>query len=98
MGFYQIFFAFPIPVSNVGVYEKISRPRDNITQNIPYIHSPFFLLFMVFSTQGSKEIRQWSINCCTSPMIIDCNWWFNRLDTKLNEGTNENSIKVPKSY
>ena len=51
---------------------------------------------------GSKGIRQWLINLCTSPMIIrkitpsvDYNQWLNRLDTKLNEPTNQNSLKVP---
>ena len=53
--------------------------------------------------QESKGIRQLPINLCTSTMIIhkitpsiDYNLWFKRLDTQLNEPTNQNWIKVPK--
>ncbi len=27
---------------------------------------------------------------------VDYNWWLKRLDTKLNERTNQNTVKVPK--
>ena len=43
------------------------------------------------------------VNSCTSPRIIykiipsvDYNQWLKRLDTHLNESTNQNSINVPK--
>ena len=29
-------------------------------------------------------------------LSVDYNWWLKRLDTQLNEQTNQNSIKVPK--
>ena len=29
-------------------------------------------------------------------LSVNYNWWLKRLDTKLNEPTNQNSIKVPK--
>ena len=28
--------------------------------------------------------------------FVDYNYWLNRLDTQLNESTNQNSLKVPK--
>ena len=52
--------------------------------------------------QEFKEIRQWPINLCTSPIIIhkitflDYQSWLKHLYTKLNKPTNQNSIKVPK--
>ncbi len=57
-----------------------------------------------FLLQGSKGIRQWLINSCTSPMKIhkithseDYNQWLKSLGTwKLNKPNNQNSIKVPK--
>ena len=55
------------------------------------------------NSQGSKGIRQWPINWGTSLMMIhkittsvDYNKWLKRLDTQLNQPTNQNSIKVPK--
>ena len=55
------------------------------------------------SLQESKWIRQWPINCYTFPMMIlkitpsvDYNKWLKRLNTELNEPTNQTSIKVPK--
>ena len=55
--------------------------------------------------QGSKGIRQWPINLCTSPMMIqkinpsvDYNCLLKRLETQPNEPTNQNSIKVPKIF
>ena len=52
--------------------------------------------------QGSKGIRQWPVNCCTSPLIIhqittslDYNQWLKRLDTQLKYPTNQNLLKVP---
>ena len=53
--------------------------------------------------QGSKGIRQWPLNLCTSPMImdkitpsVDQNYWFKRLNIQLFEPTNQNSFKSPK--
>ena len=50
--------------------------------------------------QVSKGIIQWPINLCTSPMMIhkitpsvDYNQW-----PKLNEPTNQNSMKVKSCY
>ena len=47
--------------------------------------------------QGSKGVRQWTINLCTSPMMIykitpcvDINKWLKRLNTLLNEAANRN--------
>ena len=53
--------------------------------------------------QGSKGTRQWSINwhafrmiICKNNPSVDYNLWLKRLDTQLNQPTNENSIKVLK--
>ena len=53
--------------------------------------------------QKSKGIRQCTINLYTFPMMmhkstpsLDYNYWLKRLDIKLNETTNQNSMKVPK--
>ena len=68
-----------------------------------YLHKFMEFKCNVCSNHGSKGIRQWSINLCTSQIIIhkisstvDYNWWLKRLDTQLNEPTNKNSTKVPK--
>ena len=60
-------------------------------------------LFLPSKDQGSKGIRQWPINLCTFPKVIykipsflDNNYWLKRLDTQLNETTNQKSFKVPK--
>ena len=57
----------------------------------------------VNNCQGSKGIRQWTINCCTSPMMthkitpsVDNNKWLKRLDIHLNKPTNQKLVKVPK--
>ena len=54
------------------------------------------------TVQGSKGIRQRPINLCKSLIMMhkitlseDYNERFKRLDTQLNERTNQNSIKVP---
>ena len=51
-------------------------------------------------TQGSKGIRQWSINCCVFPMMIqkltpsvDYNKWLQRWNTRVNKPTNQNQKK-----
>ena len=61
------------------------------------------ILFKGVIIQGSKGIRQWTINWCKSPIMIykitpsvDNNKWLKRLDNQTNEPTNQNSIKVPK--
>ncbi len=58
----------------------------------------------VILDQGSKGIRQWPINWCTSPMImhkiipsVDYNKKFNRLDTIINEPINQKVPKVVKA-
>ena len=63
-----------------------SRPRLPISRH---------LLPNKGNIQGSKGIRQWPINWCTSPMIIhkitpslECNLWWKRLNTRLYEPTN----------
>ena len=52
---------------------------------------------------GSKGIRQWPINWNTSQIIshkitpfVDYNKWLKRLDTQLNEPTNQNKADSPK--
>ena len=49
-------------------------------------------------SQGSKGIRQWPINCCTSPMIIHKKYPLCKsqlIETfGLSKPTNQNSIKV----
>ena len=62
-------------------------------------------ILIIAKTMGFKEIRQWSINWFTPPMIIhrispsvDYNYWLKCLDTQFNEATHENSIKVPKVF
>ena len=54
-------------------------------------------------SQGSKGIRQWPINRYTSPMMIpkitpsvDYNKQLKRLDTQINDPTNQKLLKVPK--
>ena len=61
-----------------------------------------FCLPVIIETPA-KSIRQWPINWCISPMIIhknthsvDYNLWLKRLDTQLNNQTNQNSLKVLK--
>ena len=51
------------------------------------------------SIQGSKGIRQWPINICTSLIIIHKNnpYCRLRLDIQLNEPTNQNLINNPQS-
>ena len=54
-----------------------------------------------YRSQGSKGIRQWPINWCTSQIYkitpsVDCNKWLKRLDTQLDKSINQNSSKVPK--
>ena len=55
-------------------------------------------------SQGSKGIRQLPINLCTSPMSIhkitpsvDYNW-LKRLNTQLNEPTNQNEFENDKLF
>ena len=50
--------------------------------------------------QGSKGIRQWVINLCTSPTMktkikssVDLDYWLKRMGTQLNDPINENSLK-----
>ena len=69
---------------------------------IPWAKS-YLLQHSIHKYQGPKGIRQWSINWCTSLMMIhkiilsvDYNYLLKRLDTQSNEPTNQNSIKVPK--
>ena len=68
---------------------------------IPASSIKFGCLLTVYQL-GSKGIRQWPINLFTSPMInkitpfVDCNYCLKRLDTQLNEPTNQNLIKFPK--
>ena len=57
----------------------------------------------ISSSQGLKEIRQWPIIGCTSPMMIHqitpsvyYNQLLKHLDTQLNKPTNKNLLKVPK--
>ena len=49
--------------------------------------------------QRSKGIRKWPTNWCTSqimihkfPSFVDYNHWLKRLDTQLNESTNQNKL------
>ena len=50
---------------------------------------------------GSKGIRQWPINWCSSPMMhkinrfTDCNYWLKRLDTQLIKPTFKIQYKSP---
>ena len=46
-------------------------------------------------TLGSKGIRQWSINSCTSPIMIHK---ITSSLTQLNEQTNQNLIQNPQSF
>ena len=53
--------------------------------------------------QGFKGIRRWLKKIMYIPMMIhkitptvDYNLWLKRLDTQLNEPSNQNSINVPK--
>ena len=53
--------------------------------------------------QGSKGIRQWPVNCCTSPIMknkitpsVDYNEWLKHLYSRLIKATNQNSLKVLK--
>ena len=49
--------------------------------------------------QGYKGIRQYNTSSNMKHKIIhsvDYNWWLKRLDTQLNETTNQNYIKVPR--
>ena len=62
-----------------------------------------FLSFLSSKSQGSKGIRQWPMNLCTFLMTIlkitlpvEYYYWLKRLDTQLNETTNQNSVEVPK--
>ena len=57
----------------------------------------------IICRQGSKGIRQWLINWCTSPMMIhkitasvNWNYWLKCLNTQLDELTNQNLLKSPK--
>ena len=59
----------------------------------------YYIIIIICSHQGSKGIRHWPINRCTSPMMIhkitpsvDLKKWLKRLDTQLN---NKNLIEFP---
>ncbi len=73
------------------------QPTNLIQQLLPY------KLYYSCYCDISKEIRQWPINCRTSPLMthkitpsVDLNQWLERLNTQLNKPTNQNLVKVPK--
>ena len=86
--------------------------RFSILKLIFVINLNFLLSFklklcnndIIFFTQGSKGIRQWTINQChlqwwfTKSSLRYITWWLKCLDTQPNEPTNQSSIKVPKVF
>ena len=94
----QTFFLLQLTTPSLPPY------NFTITLNVVNIHFWYLILCNCaplarqLLTQESKVIRQWPINWCTSPMMmhkitrsVDYNKWLNRLDTQLNEPSNQNS-------
>ena len=74
--------------SNEKERDYFDQPYKSL--NISHLYIQIYQICM-----RSKEIRQWQIYGCSSPMMIhkiiysvDYNWWLKQLDTQLNELTN----------